>query len=209
MTALPTALAHWDTPEGRPYMGSLIDEAAYRAKPENIGCMCAQGQALHLLGGWTAEMLMETGIQRNADLATARLLNISVTHSVLLRQINDSVPGAPSIVLTDPGKVLGDQWSKLLDFWWFCDQLDDASGEAAGAAAWAAAWEAARAAAWEAAGAAAGAAAWAAARAAAWEIQATEIFRAAKRPFYFLSMFGIASPDDIPARPDNYGVLQT
>ena len=185
MTALPTALAHWDTPEGRPYMGSLIDEAAYRAKPENIGCMCAQGQALHLLGGWTAEMLMETGIQRNADLATARLLNISVTHSVLLRQINDSVPGAPSIVLTDPGKVLGDQWSKLLDFWWFCDQLDDASGEAAGAAA------------------------WAAARAAAWEIQATEIFRAAKRPFYFLSMFGIASPDDIPARPDNYGVLQT
>ena len=185
MIALDARLAHWDTSEGRPFMGQLFNRARYEKNPSDLGCMCAQGQSLHLIGGWTVKMLMELGVQRKADLAVAKLFNISVAHSVLLRQINDSVPGAPSIVLTDPGKVLGDQWSKLLDFWWFCDQVD--------AAAWSAAWDAARAAAGDVVGIAAG------------EIQGAEIFHTVGRPFYFLPLFGITNPDNIPPRPSNYG----
>ena len=171
---IDTRLAHWETAEGRPYKGRLIDWDAYNAAPDNIGCMCAQGQALHLLGGWTPKRLYDAQ-QIDADKAAAKLLNISVAHSVLLRNINDSIDGAPSIVLTDPGKVLGDQWSKLLDFWWHMDHMDDA--------AWAAAW------------------------AAAGEIQGAAIFNAAERPFYFLPLFGFASPTEIPARPADYGVM--
>lgn len=213
MIALDARLAHWDTSEGRPFMGQLFNRARYEKNPSDLGCMCAQGQSLHLIGGWTVKMLMELGVQRKADLAVAKLFNISVAHSVLLRQINDSVPGAPSIVLTDPGKVLGDQWSKLLDFWWFCDQVDAAAWSAARAAARAAAWSAAGDAAGDAAWAAAGDAAWDAARAAAGdvvgiaagEIQGAEIFHTVGRPFYFLPLFGITNPDNIPPRPSNYG----
>ena len=99
-----------------------------------------------------------------------------------------------------------------------------AARDAARAAAWAAAWAAARAAAVDAAGAAAWAAAGDAARAAAWdaardaaraaagaaagasyEIQGAEIFKRDGRTFFFLPMFGFASPDEIPARPADYG----
>jgi len=80
------------------------------------------------------------------------------------------------------------------------DELLDAraaAGEAAGAAARRAAQAAAGVAAWE--------AAWEASREAAWEIQGAEIMRRDGKPFYFLPSFGFASPDDIPARPANYG----
>jgi hypothetical protein len=162
-------LARWDSGDGKPYKGSLIDWKAYEADPENMGCMCAQGQVLALAGGWDYAKL-RNAVQSEADIATAKLLNISRAHAVLLRQINDKVDGAPSIVLTDPGKVLGDQWSKLLDFWWLFHNYSvadwrkvTAARAAAGDAAWAAAWDAARDAAGDAAWAAAGDAAWAAA----------------------------------------------
>jgi hypothetical protein len=248
MTTLEQMFTRWDSPDGHPYKGTLINWSAYEANPDSIQCYCAQGQVLHLIGDWSPQKLRDTD-QRSADLAVAKLLNISRGHAVLLRDVNDRIDGAPSIVLTDPGKVIGDQWSKLLDFWWHLDQMTaeqwdaawdaagDAAWDAAGAAAWDAAWDAARAAAgaaartaasaaawaaaWAAAGDAASAAAWdaagdaasAAARAAAWdaagdaawEIQGAAIFIAAKRPFYFLPLFGFNSPDDIPARPSNYG----
>ena len=175
---LTEILARWDSGDGKPYKGQLIDWQSYEADPDSIGCMCAQGQVLHSMAGWSPEKLRDAD-QAEADAETARLLNISRAHAVLLRNVNDSVDGAPGIVLTDPGKVLGGEWSKLLDFWWSMDQMTakdwaaawDAAGDAAGAAAWAAAWDAARAAAraaaWTAAGAAARDAAWAAAGAAA------------------------------------------
>ena len=189
--------------------------------------MCAQGQVLHLIGGRSKEWLREVA-QQEADIETARLLNISRAHAVLLRQINDSVDGAPSIVLTAPGKVLGDQWSKVLDFWWHLDGLTrkqwDAARQAERASEGAAAWAAARDAAWDAAGAAAWGAAWGAARAsagtavwdAAWaaaraanfEIQGAQVLRRDGRPFFFLPLLGFASPDDIPARPVDYGVAK-
>ena len=154
MTDIAKLIARWNSDEGKPYKGTLIDYAAY--KPGELGCMCAQGQVLHVVAGWSIDDLLSTS-QAAAELATAKALNISRAHAVLLRNINDSADGAPSIVLTDPGKVLGDQWSKLLDFWHYTDGLDS-DGWKKVAAAWAAAGDAARAA----AGDAAGDAAWAA-----------------------------------------------
>ncbi len=188
MTQIAELIARWQTDEGKPYKGNLINWGAYQSDADNIGCMCAQGQVLHLVAGWTPDRLHNVE-QAEADLETAKLLNISRAHAVLLRQVNDSTEGAPAIVLTDPGKVLGDEWSKLLDFWWHLESLTAEQW----AAAWAAAWDAAR--------AAAGAAAWAS-----WEIQGASILRRDGRPFFFLPAFGFASPDDIPARPANYGI---
>ena len=36
-------IARWDSADGKPYKGSLIDWSAYQEDPTNIGCMCAQG----------------------------------------------------------------------------------------------------------------------------------------------------------------------
>ena len=229
-TTLTDLIARWDSGDGKPYKGSLIDFRAYADDPDNLGCMCAQGQVLHVLGGWEPEKLRDTD-QRDADRETAKLLNISTAHAVLLRSINDKVDGAPSIVLTDPAKVLGDQAHIVLAFWLHFDRMTGADWlkvAAAGAAAGDAAWDAARAtagaaagaaagdAAWDAAGAAAGDAAGAAARAAAWaaagaaagacsEIQGARILRERGQPFFFLPMFGFATPEEIPALPADYG----
>jgi hypothetical protein len=226
--ALTELLARWDSGDGKPYKGQLIDWTAYEADPDSIGCMCAQGQVLHSLGGWSPDKLRDTE-QVEADRETAKLLNISTAHAILLRNINDKVDGAPSIVLTDPGKVLGDQWSRLLDFWWHLDQMAPeqwvaarvaagdaarvaarvAAGDAARVAAWDAAWDAARVAAWDAAWdaarVAAGAAAGDAAAYAASEIQGSRILRENGKGFYFLPLFGFADPEAIPARPADYG----
>ena len=154
MSEIAELIARWDANEGKPYKGSLIDWDSYGGEGEPpLSCMCAQGQVLHVVGGRGPDWFRNIR-QSEADRETAKLLNISRAHSILLRNINDKADGAPSIVLTDPGKVLGDQWSKLLDFWWAFDQF--------GADDWrkvAAAWDAAVAAAWDAARAAAGAAA--------------------------------------------------
>ena len=207
MESINELIARWDSGDGKPYKGRLIDWDAYEAEPDSLGCMCAQGQLLHKVGGWTPERLRNTK-QSIADAETAKLLNISRAHAVLLRQINDSVDGAPSVALTDPEKVLGSEWSKLLDFWWHIDALDGAAWQEVGdasAAASAAAWDAARDAAWAATATATTSATIVQCRAAG-EIQGASIFRADGRPFFFLSMFGFASPDEIPARPANYGV---
>jgi hypothetical protein len=204
-------IARWDSGDGKPYKGSLIDWDAFKADPENMGCMCAQGQVLALAGGWDYAELRDTE-QSEADIATAKLLNISRAHAVLLRQINDKADGAPSIVLTDPGKVLGDQWSKLLDFWWLFHSYSaadwrkvNAARHAARHAAWAAicagpwdaAWDAAEDAARDAAGVAAGRAAR--------EIQGYDLLIERGHKPFFLPMFGFAAPADIPARPADYG----
>ena len=191
MTDLTDLIARWNTDEGKPYKGSLIDMCAYDSAPGDIGCMCAQGQVLHLIGGWDAHRL-NTESQAVADVATAKLLNISRAHAVLLRMVNDKTNGAPAIVLTNPGKVLGDQWSKLLDFWWHLDGLTHAHHAAARAAAGDAAWYAARDAAWYAACASS-------------EIQGAEILHTKSKPLFFLPAFGFEDTASIPARPADYG----
>jgi hypothetical protein len=224
MSDIQEIIARWDSGDGKPYKGKLIDWIAHQENPESMGCMCAQGQVLHAVGGWDFAKLRDTD-QFNADMETAKLLNISRAHAILLRNINDKADGAPSIVLTDPGNVLGDQWSKLLDFWWMFHNYTTEEWRkvaAARSAAWSAARSAARsaaedaaedaaeAAAWSAArsaaGAAAGAAAWDAGGAAAREIQGYVVMAAQRQKPFSLPMFGINSLDDIPARPADYGL---
>jgi len=225
MTTIAELIARWNSDEGKPHKGSLIDMEAYSADPDNIGCMCAQGQVLHLIGGWDAERL-HRGKQSIADAETAKLLNISRAHAILLRKVNDSAGGAPSVVLTDPALVLGDQWSKLLDFWHCLDGMTDQQLSAARVAqcvatvpvaAWVAARDAALAAR-DAALAAAGDAAGVAARVAqcvatvpvaalaSSEIQGADVMRRRGQSFFFLPRFGFDDPSQIPPRPDDYGI---
>jgi hypothetical protein len=184
-------------------------------------CMCAGAQALHFLDGVSPAELRNYN-QAAVDKRVAKLFGISRTHSVLLRIINDSRPGAPSVVIRDPAQVLGDQAETVLAFWRHLDRMTPQQWTAARAAAESAAesaaeWDAESAAttraAWVEAGAEASAAAgdavadaawgdaesaapWAAARATN-EIQGAAVLRARGRPFYFLPMFGIAQPEDL------------
>ncbi len=194
--AIQNLTARWATPEGVPFKGELVSDD---------GCMCAQGQALHFIGGYSADELRKIG-QGKADKETARLLGISTAHTILLRQVNDSADGAPAIVLTNPEKVLGEQAPTVLAFWRHLDRMD--------CAAWVAAWVAAKAAAaerdaaWYAAWAAAAScnaamdaswdASWDAAGATS-EIQGAEVMRAKGQPFYFLPLFGFADPEAVLA----------
>ena len=228
MTTITELLAKWDSGTGKPYKGRLIDWEAYSDDPDDLSCMCAQGQVLHTIGGWEPKRL-EDITQEDADRETAKLLNISVAHAILLRNINDSIDGSPSIVLTEPGMVLGGEWSKILDFWWHMDQMTDEQWDAVRDDAWSAAWAvvsvargAARTAAWDAAwavvsvargavvsaaGDAAMEAAGDAAGCAASEIQGARILIENGNGFFFLPMFGFADPSEIPARPANYGAI--
>jgi hypothetical protein len=184
-------------------------------------CMCAQGQALHFLGGLTVDELRGIN-QKDADLQVAKLFGISLAHSILLRNINDNREGAPSCVIRNPEQVLGGQAQTVLAFWRHLDRMTPAAWEAvrkaaravslSRAAAGTAAWEVAGAAAWEvagaavraaveaAAGAAAGAAVGAAAGAAAGatsEIQGASFIRANNQPFAFLPLFGFSNPKSV------------
>jgi hypothetical protein len=205
--AIETLIAKWAEPEGVPFKGELISDD---------GCMCAQGQALHYVGGWSPDRL-RTVKQAEADRETAGLLNISVAHAVLLRLVNDSEPGAPSVVLTDPAQVLGDQADTVLAFWRHLDRMTaeqrDAAWDAARVAArdaraawvaarvaardarpaWVAAWDAARVAARDAR--AAGVAAGVATN----EIQGARVLRERGQPFTLLPMFGFADPEAVLA----------
>ena len=174
-------------------------------------CMCAQGQALHFLGGLTVDELRDIN-QGDADLQVAKLFGISLAHSILLRNINDNREGAPSCVIRNPEQVLGYQAQTVLAFWRHLDRMTPAAWEAvreaaeavslswaaAGSAAYqvvgAAAWEAAGAAAWNAVGATAGAAAGATS-----EIQGASFIRANNQPFVFLPLFGFSNPESVIA----------
>ena len=176
-------------------------------------CMCAQGQALHFLGGLTVDELRDIN-QRDADRQVAKLFGISLAHSILLRNINDNREGAPSCVIRNPEQVLGDQAQTVLAFWRHLDRMTPADKEAVREAAravslswesavslsWAtvgeAVWEAAPAVALALAGEAAGAAAREAAGATS-EIQSAAVIRANNQPFAFLPLFGFSDPESV------------
>lgn len=209
---LEALLERWDSGDGKPYKGSLIDWDAYEANPDSLGCMCAQGQVLNVIRGMTPQEINDIADQREADTLVMETLGISRGQAILLRNINDSVGGAPSVVLTHPEKVLGDQAQAVLAFFKYLDSMTNADWQnyfaaraAAGESAWDAAWDAAGDAAWDAAGESAGEsagdAAWDAARAAArdaaWaaaraanEIQGASILTKAGKPLFFLALFG-------------------
>jgi hypothetical protein len=122
-TATETLLAFWEDPRNIPFKGSLISEEPSKDGETPTTCMYAQGQALYKIGGYTEDDLRSIA-QDKADREVARLLDISVAHSVLLRLINDGQPGAPSDVLTSPEKYLGKNCHAVMKFWWFIDSLD-------------------------------------------------------------------------------------
>jgi len=178
-TATETLLAFWKEPRNIPFKNSLISKEPIGDDKEPTTCMCAQGQALYMIGGYTEEDLRNIE-QPKADKKVAELLGISVAHSILLRKINDDQDGAPSDVLTNPQDFLGPNYQTVLNFWTFMDSLTKdnwkevasrhyALDSAARYAAWSAARYAAGVAAWDAAWSAAGVAAWDAARDAAWD----------------------------------------
>jgi len=121
-TAAKTLLAFWEDPRNIPFKSSLISEEPPGDGKEPTTCMCAQGQTLHIVGGYSEKDLRNT-TQSKADREVARLLDISVAHSVLLRLINDGKPGAPSDVLISPEKYLGKNCHAVMKFWWFIDSL--------------------------------------------------------------------------------------
>jgi hypothetical protein len=159
--------------------------------------MCAQIQALHFLGGLTVDELRNID-QRDVDLRVAKLFGISLAHSILLRNINDTQDGAPTCVIRNPEQVLGDQAQTVLAFWRHLDRMTPADKEAVREAARAVSLS--RKAAGEAARALAGAAAGAAAREAAGatnEIQGAAVIRANNQPFAFLPLFGFSDPESV------------
>lgn len=204
-TTVEELLDYW--PGNIPFKGNLISQDG--------SCMCAQGQALHFLGGLSVKELQVVS-QCEADRRVAKLFSISIAHSVLLRIVNDGQEGAPSSVIRHPEQVLGDQAQSVLAFWRHLDRITPtnskiahvawtaakaAAGAAAGTAA-NAAWAAARTAAmyvvWHAAWDAAEAAVWTAAAAAATnEIQGAAVMRARNQPFFFLPLFGYADPEAV------------
>jgi hypothetical protein len=135
-------VARWNGLDRPLFKGRLIDAT---------GCKCAQGDVLSYLGGLTDDAL-RTLAQHDADAATAKLLGISLTHSILLRCVNDTQDGAPAIVLTNPEAVLGDQAHLVLAFWHHLDGMTTAQWAVAEENAWGAsedvAWKAALAAVW-------------------------------------------------------------
>lgn len=184
-TTVEQLLDYW--PGHIPFKGSLVSEDG--------ACMCAQGQALHFLGGLTVDELRSID-QLAADRQVARLFNISLAHSVLLRIVNDRQPGAPTSVIRNPEQVLGNQAHVVLAFWRHLDRMTPSAWEAARMAASMAAKEAAGGAATGAAGEAAWEAAWEAVGAT-HEIQGAAIMRAKNQPFHFLPLFGFADPEAV------------
>jgi hypothetical protein len=202
-----TLLAFWEDPRNIPFKNSLISSEPPKDGDKPTTCMCAQGQALYMIGGYSEEQLRNTET-KDADKEVARLLGISVAHSILLRTINDGQPGAPSDVLTNPEKYLGKNYQAVLDFWTVMDSLTKdqwnevssryvALDYAALDAAWDAAWDAASYAAGDAAWDAAYCAAWYAARYAAWNAASLAAGYAAWYATYEL-MEGIENPVFVP-----------
>jgi hypothetical protein len=106
-------VAFWEDPQNIPFKGKPISDD---------GLMSAQGQTLHLEGGYTVEQLQKMS-QFDADRYTARILGISVVHSELLKYVNGKFPGAPQDVLTNPEKYLGPNYQEVLRFWAHLDTL--------------------------------------------------------------------------------------
>lgn len=207
-TTVEELLDYW--PGNIPFKNALVSED---------GCMCAQGQALHFLRQVPIEILRRYDPDV-ADREAAEIFGISVSHSILLRFINDSYPGAPSVVIKKPAKVLGDQAETILAFWHHLDSMTTAQwfdvgvrrqslSKAQGILAGQDAGDAAI----NAVGREMAEAGWgctrhapsnvcsflpsASASSAVHEIQGAAVLRKRGIPFIFLPMFGFTSPEDV------------
>lgn len=99
----------------RPFSGKLI------APPgESVGCpYCAQGLVLNGCG--VDDSTLRKMEQSIADQTVAKILNISLVESIILRRVNDSKKGCPQNILrlTDDGigSIIGPHWKQLVSYW--------------------------------------------------------------------------------------------
>ncbi len=126
--AIAAITEYWQRPDVRPMTGNLIklpdgfDRTGDTPPPPS--CMCAQGQSLHYLFGMSVDDLLALG-QGDADKKIASLFGISRAHAVLLRNVNDTLLGAPGSVLTNPHAHITQPHSyAVLCLWHFMDTLD-------------------------------------------------------------------------------------
>jgi hypothetical protein len=116
-----TIIEFWNDEQNVPSKGQLLNR--YVNNP-GTSCMCAQGQILHIIGGYSVVSLADM-LQDTADQKVAQLLDISVSHSRLLRIVNDEKEGPPRDVLTNPQKYLGPRYKTVLQFWHYYDSLSE------------------------------------------------------------------------------------
>lgn len=136
---------------------------------DDDGCCCAQGDILRHECKMSDQQLKEMR-QSEADGLVAKELGISRFQAVLLRVVNDCKDGCPQDVLTHPEDVLGKYAQQCLAFGRHLDAMTPEQRAAAGAAAGAMN-----------------------------EIQGQDVIREKGQSFYFLPLFGFATPEDIPA----------
>lgn len=119
----------WSQPDGLPGKGYEV------VREENGLNPCAQSETVMLskgMGVMDFEAFLKGSLSGygdqglkglNLDKFTAKTLGISTVHSVLLRRFNDLSSLNPAIVLTQPERVLGKNWDRILEFWHFIDSL--------------------------------------------------------------------------------------
>ena len=181
MPIIDDVVTRW-TSDARPklWKGNIISG---NGTPDDPICRCAQGDVLHFYG-WSDDQLRNVA-QGKVDVEVAKLLGISIAHSILLRQVNDGGDGCPEDVLRAPEKILGPNAQALLAFWRHLDLMTEAE--------WMAVFEKARGA-WHARAARAAWDARAAAGYAGIEIQFPEKMVNEGESFFFLPLFGFADP---------------
>lgn len=116
----------WSQPDGLPGKGYEV------VREENGLSPCAQSEAVMLskgMGVMDFEAFLKGSLSSyenqglNLDKFTAKTLGISTVHSVLLRRFNDLSSLNPAIALTQPERVLGKNWDRVLEFWHFIDSI--------------------------------------------------------------------------------------
>jgi hypothetical protein len=113
-------VARWRGADRPLFKGTLITPDG----PDGNVCRCAQGDVLHV-AGYTDHDLYAMS-QHDADKSVAKLLGISVAHSILLRNINDKHDGSPQDVLAHPEKLIGPNAPLVLAFWKHLDTMTKA-----------------------------------------------------------------------------------
>lgn len=121
-TAIEQVVSFWQNPDNIPFKGNLVSYDEIKRGKNPINCLCAQSQIMHLIAHYEIEEFATIN-QNYADRVVAEILNISISHSILLRVVNDIEDSAPSTVFSNPEEHLGPNYQKVLDFWKYIETV--------------------------------------------------------------------------------------